>query len=107
MDKVNVFLLSDSEKVLDTEGAKGLLLNKVNGIETVELSVDPDYLVPEHALPFDVVFYVVDGEGELTVEDKVNILSAGDSVRVTANALRIWKNSSKKSLKLLVMKHMG
>lgn len=105
--KAEKFDYANGTVALETDFSKGIVLNKVNNVELVELTIKHGGLVPEHSLPMEVVFYVVSGKGKLVVEEKEWEMQPGDSVKVKANCKRIWSNNAKADLKLIVMKHFN
>ncbi|MBI9068589.1 MAG: cupin domain-containing protein [Salinivirgaceae bacterium] len=95
---------SDKVEVLKTEFAQGFKLANTSLHEIVHLSLEQKGIVPAHALNVNVVFYVIKGEGNLTVENDTYIAKTGDVLEVTANLQRSWINKSLTTLELLVIK---
>ncbi|TLX72153.1 cupin domain-containing protein [Labilibacter sediminis] len=91
-------------EVLNTPNAKGFKLAEVHQKELVELRLMPGGEVPEHALPVDVDFYVVKGQGTITIDGKDFSAHKGDVVSVDADSQRGWKNNGVEELVLLVIK---
>jgi quercetin dioxygenase-like cupin family protein len=98
------FSNSEKKEVLNSEVAKGYLLAMTDHHDLVELEIMKDGLVPAHALPIDVTFFVISGKGELQIEDQKYNGSKGDVLVVKKNLDREWRNTSDEVLKLLVIK---
>lgn len=65
--------LSNSPKVpFDLEG---YILHSEKQIELVHLTLKPRENLAEHKNPFDVIFFVADGSGVLSIEGKESVLS--------------------------------
>lgn len=73
-------------------------------IELVHLTLNPGEGLDMHKNPFDVVFYVLEGKGLLTIETESEEINANSVISVSKEKLRAWKNNSKKALRLLVIK---
>lgn len=94
--------LSNSPKVpFDLDGH---ILHSENQLELVHLTLQPGESVSEHKNPFDVIFYVVQGSGTLTVENDSYELSANDTTKITSDKNRSWKNTGDQDLRILVIK---
>lgn len=98
------FKNSDKVEVLKTEKALGFKLANTSLHEIVHLSLDKNGEIPAHALPINVVFYVIKGEGILTIENKSFAAKKGDILEVEANKNRSWINNAETNLELLVIK---
>lgn len=89
----------------------GRILFTSEKFELIHLTLKPGEFVEPHAQPFDVIFLVLDGGGELTVgmkktEDGITTLhpSAGSTVTVYGHVQRSWRNTSGSDIRILVMK---
>ncbi|WP_430816216.1 cupin domain-containing protein [Carboxylicivirga sp. RSCT41] len=96
----------EKTEVLNTPLAKGYKLATSNNNELVELSLAPNGEVPAHALPIHVTFYLVSGQGTLTVNGNTFTAYKGDVLTVEANQERSWINTGTTDLKLLVIKEV-
>lgn len=92
-------------EVLNSDNAKGYLLATTMNNDIVELHIHENGLVPAHALPIDVTFYVVSGIGQITISDEEIKASQGDIIEVKGGLERSWQNTTSNTLKLLVIKH--
>ncbi len=99
-----IYPYSKKTDVLNTNEAIGYLLASTDHNDLVELHIHKNGLVPAHALPIDVTFYVVSGKGQITISDEKIDASQGDVIDVKKNLERSWHNSFSEPLKLLVIK---
>lgn len=95
---------SAKTEVLHTEKATGFLLAATKNNDIVELEIQENGELPEHALPIDVTFYVIAGKGTLSINGKATSARAGDVLEVEKNLNRGWLNPHPETLKLLVIK---
>lgn len=94
--------LSNSPKVpFDLDA---FILHSEDKMELVHLALKPGEDLAEHKNPFDVIFFIAEGSGILTVESKEYKLQMNDVTKVTSDKNRGWKNNSQKDLRLLVIK---
>ncbi len=94
--------LSNSPKVpFDLEG---YILHSEKQIELVHLLLKPDENLDLHKNPFDVIFFVAEGSGVLSIEGDEFNLKMNDVTKVTSDQNRSWKNNTNKDLRLLVIK---
>ena len=94
--------LKNSPKVpFDLEG---FILHSENQIEIVHLLLKPGEKLSEHKNPFDVIFFVAEGLGILSIEGEEFELKPNDVTKVTSYKNRGWKNISNQDLRLLVIK---
>ena len=94
----------EKSEVLKTEKACGYLLAETENNDIVELLILKDGVVPAHALPIDVVFYVISGRGKITITNEVTNALKGYVIAVKKNLDRTWQNPFDEPLKLLVIK---
>jgi len=94
--------LSNSPKV--PFNLEGYILHSEKNIELIHLLLKPNEKLEKHSNPFDVIFFVIEGTGILTVESDKFILKATDVIKVLSEKNRGWENNSNIDLKLLVIK---
>lgn len=82
----------------------GYILHSENKLELVHLKLKPGENLSKHKNPFDVIFYVVQGSGILTVENDSYELSANDTTKITSDKNRRWENTGDQDLRILVIK---
>ncbi|MBI9054024.1 MAG: cupin domain-containing protein [Bacteroidales bacterium] len=94
--------LSNSPKVpFDLEG---YILHSEKQIELVHLTLKPNETLAEHKNPFDVIFFIAEGSGILSIEGEGFVLSKNDVTKVTSDKNRGWQNNTDQDLRLLVLK---
>ena len=64
-------------------------------------------MIASHVLPFPVMFYVLEGNGTLIIENEGVSVAAGTIVECPPNVERGWENHSSTELKLLAIKCIG
>ena len=94
--------LKNSPRV--TFDLEGYILHSEKQIELVHLTLKPGENLAEHKNPFDVVFFVAEGSGILSIEGKNFVLSKNDVTKVTSEKNRGWRNNTDQDLRLLVIK---
>lgn len=94
--------LKNAQKV--TFDLEAYILHSEEKIELVHLLLKPGENLTEHKNPFDVIFFVIEGNGILSVEGKEDQLKASDTIKVTSEKNRGWKNNSGQDLKILIIK---
>jgi quercetin dioxygenase-like cupin family protein len=73
-------------------------------VELIHLTLKAGENLDLHANPFDVVFFVVSGEGVLDVEGERLTMRPNDTIEVKKDILRAWENNSAENLRILVLK---
>jgi len=82
----------------------GYILHSEKPVELVHLLLKPGEKLESHKNPFDVVFFVIEGSGLLTINDEKKQLKSSDTIKVTSEHLRSWENNTQTDLRLLVIK---
>lgn len=77
---------------------------KTDTTELVRLVIPKGKSMHLHDNPFDVIFYVLNGYGELTVEDEVIKMNSESCLPVKTGKNRAWKNLGIDDLIILVVK---
>jgi mannose-6-phosphate isomerase-like protein (cupin superfamily) len=95
----------DGVVILNAEGAIGKRIGIHGGCEFVCLTVNPGGIVAPHRIDFPVTFYVIEGEGSISIEGRNGLAEKGDLVEVPAGAQRQWRNMGGHTLSLLAIKH--
>ena len=85
----------------------GRLLFESNNLDIVHLTLKTGDAIAPHSNPVDVVFFVVEGEGILTVEEETFNYKKGDCIPMKTGINRGWSNPNQADLKLLVIKMKG
>lgn len=98
------YKFENKTEVLNTEKALAYKLAETTHNEIVHLCIENGGEVPAHALDIHVTFYIVNGEGKLTIDNEVYRAKKGDIIEVSAHKQRSWFNASHHTLELLVIK---
>lgn len=94
--------LNTAEKVpFDLDGR--IMFNSEK-VQLIHLTLMPGDVVAPHSNPFDVVFYVLEGEGIISIGDETAILNEDQTIDVAKDIQRGWQNVSDEILRLLVVK---
>lgn len=65
---------------------------------------DKDEGLSEHTTPFDALVYLADGEAEITISRKVNIVKKGEMILMPANQPHALKAKSRFKMMLVMIK---
>ena len=74
--------------------------------EIVRVRLAPGELIDHHVNQVTVYFYVLEGEGELTVGEEELQMTKDDSIRVEQGLNRKWENTGELPLEILVIKQI-
>ncbi len=91
-------------QILHTSAANGFLLADLNFHELVHLVIEPNCEVPPHTLPVDVTFFIIEGNGQVIINNQPFEAGKGDVVVALAHTIRGWKNQTNQPFELLVIK---
>jgi quercetin dioxygenase-like cupin family protein len=94
--------LKDAERVPLNIDARKLCIRQ--DVELIHIDLEPGETLEKHANPFDVIFYVVDGSGELEVVEEKRQITKDTAIEVPAGVMRGWKNTGPGNLRVLVIK---
>jgi quercetin dioxygenase-like cupin family protein len=72
--------------------------------ELIHLNFKPGEFMEKHVNPVDVIFYILEGNGTLEVENQAVEGQIGRCIFVPAGIERRWMNTGTAELKLLVIK---
>lgn len=102
---MNVTELKNAERVPIQIDARKLCVRP--DIELIHLNFAPGESLEKHANPFDVIFFVVEGSGELEIEEEKRQIGKDSAIEVPADLMRGWKNNGKDNLRILVIKALN
>ncbi len=95
-------VLTDMVEYQEGSVVSRTLINKKNGTLTL-FAFDTGQSLSEHTAPFDAMIYVLDGEAEVTISGKSNILTEGEMIIMPANEPHAIKaNISFKMLLIMI-----
>lgn len=94
--------LETAEKVpFNLDGRKMLTNEKV---ELVHLTLKPGEEIAQHANPFDVIFFIIEGEGEVLFENEMFKALPNTSIFIEKDKQRGMRNSGNAIFRVLVCK---
>lgn len=99
-----IFKYETAKVVYGTQKVLGLQLAVLEEAEFVELTLMKEGNIPPHALEVSATFYVVSGEGMLSIDGSPHAVKAGDVAASPAGSTREVTNTGDGDLKLLVVK---
>ena len=94
--------LNTAERVpFNLDGRKMFTNEKV---ELVHISLKPSEEIVLHANPFDVIFFILEGEGQIFYENESFEVEPSSSIFIEKNKQRGMKNSGELLFRVLVVK---
>ncbi len=72
--------------------------------QIIHLTLQPGEEIAAHSNPFDVVFYILEGEAIVSLEEESIIMNENQSFHIKADLKRGCKNASNEILRFLVTK---
>ena len=94
--------LKDAERVPIQLDARKMCVRQ--DVELIHLNFGPGEALEKHVNPFDVIFYVLEGSGELEIAEEKQQILKDSTIEVPANLMRSWKNNGEGNLRILVIK---
>ena len=82
----------------------GRILYTSGRFEQVHLLLNPGEGMEPHAQPMDVLFFIIEGEAQLTVGEERLEVAANTTVHIKQDVARAWTNTGTGPLRLLVSK---
>lgn len=79
---------------------------ELNETAILRINLESGTTLDAHINDQTVVFYVLQGSGELTIDGDPFLLNANDSIKVEKGSTRSWKVLSDSNLELLVVKFL-
>ena len=70
----------------------------------IHLTLQPGEKLLRHITPVDVVFYVLEGTGTVEIGEEKKEVDANTLIESPANIVHCWYNTSKATLRILVIK---
>lgn len=102
IDAMKITGLATAQRVPISIDARMMLTRK--DCELIHLTLQPGEALAIHTNPFDVVFYVLAGEGDLTVGGETKKIGMDTVIEIAAGEVRGWTNSGPGVLRVLVVK---
>lgn len=94
--------LSTAELIL--KKPEGKKITRQANVEIVHLRLKQDETIPLHNNPFEVIFHIKKGEGDLIFEDRKEEIRKDDSVFIPGTEKRGLHNPYQEILEVLVIK---
>lgn len=73
-------------------------------VELIHISLKPDEEIALHANPFDVIFYILEGEGTVSCDGESLTVEADSCLFIEKDKQRGMKNTSSGIFRMLVLK---
>ena len=101
----NESIIARSVNVAYQEGSivSRTVIEKPNGTVTV-FAFDKDQALSEHTAPFDAIVHVLDGEAEVTISGRPNVVRAGEMIVMPANDPHALKAVTPFKMMLIMVK---
>jgi len=99
MKKVNLEQANSISPILDVR-----MLYSGEKADLVHLTLKEGESIAKHDNPIDVIFFVLTGNGKLTLDNEELIISANDCIPVKSGTQRSMENINDADLKVLVYK---
>jgi len=103
MTPYKVYLLEDALKIPFNPDGKILFTSEK--MELVHLTLTPGKGMEKHSQPFDVVFFVLEGKGNIEIGSEQVLVKTNTCIHVGKGTLRKWSNTGSSDLKILVIKN--
>jgi len=96
--------IDECEVIRTKEGITSRKILSNNKLEIIHIILEPEAELEKHISHFEVQFYVIFGEGLLTIGEETHLLKRDTIVDCPKQVARSWKNLSETNLELLVIK---
>lgn len=97
---------NELEKLIDYQTSAVVsktIIKQITGTVTL-FAFDKGEGLSEHTTPFEALVYLVDGEAEITITGKVNIVKKGEMILMPANQPHALKAKSRFKMLLMMIK---
>jgi quercetin dioxygenase-like cupin family protein len=105
MSKVTICRYQDAPVAMQRPEGRKMFTSDRIGI--VHLTLKPGETVSRHINPFDVVFYVLSGEGTLEADGESYKATENTCLEVAPGVERGWINTGTSDLTILVIKNLS
>jgi quercetin dioxygenase-like cupin family protein len=79
-------------------------LISLDNIDLLQVHLKPAEEISSHSNSADVIFYVLEGSGILTIGSLEKTMNKGDCIFVVQGEMRGWRNNSSGILRFLIIK---
>jgi quercetin dioxygenase-like cupin family protein len=97
---------NDLEKLIDYQNGSVVsktIIKKLTGTITL-FAFDAGESLSEHTAPFDAMVHIIDGEAEVIIAGKVNLVKKGEMIIMPANQPHALKAKEKFKMMLVMIK---
>ena len=101
--KAEKFSFIDSVSYADGSIVSKILLRNDKGNITL-FAFDKGEMLSEHTAPFDAIVQILDGTAEVMIDNKSNLLTAGESIIIPANLTHALTAVEKFKMMLIMIK---
>lgn len=82
---MNIIKMDQIEGKVNQRGVVAKKILKHENAMVMNLVLNPNDIVPEHSVPVDVFFYIVEGKGTLQIGDQSAVVEARDIITCPPN----------------------
>ena len=102
-----VYSFENKKEMLKNSVVSGYALAQCNNRKLAHLTIVPGGEIKPHVVPLHATFYVVSGNGMVTINDQKTQAGTGDVIDVQAGANRGWLNNGTEPLVLIAIKNIA
>ena len=105
-ENINLHLPNELEKLVDYQTGSVVsktIIKKPTGTVTL-FAFDKGEGLSEHTAPFDALVYLIDGEAEVIISGKTNLVKQGEMIIMPANEPHALKAKEKFKMMLVMIK---
>lgn len=105
-ENINLHLPNELEKLVDYQTGSVVsktIIKKQTGTVTL-FAFDKGEGLSEHTAPFDALVYLIDGEAEVIISGKANLVKKGEMIIMPANEPHALKAKEKFKMMLAMIK---
>lgn len=106
LENINLHLPNELEKLVDYQTGSVVsktIIKKPTGTVTL-FAFDKGEGLSEHTAPFDALVYLIDGEAEVIISGKANLVKKGEMIIMPANEPHALKAKEKFKMMLAMIK---
>jgi len=89
-----------------TDALNAIKLFSDERLEVIHITLDVNETIPNHENTVDVVFYILSGKGQITVDGEKQYIEKGDCVEIKKGLTRAWENSGMSPMCVMAIKKM-
>jgi len=101
---MKIINLTNAAKLGNFPDLDARLALDLEDIQIVHLTLKPEEVIDAHELPIKVIFIVLEGKGEISINDEKEVVSENCLIEVPPGANRGWKAIGDKELRIAAIK---